>query len=237
MMRLSGSLRRHRRLVICCWLLALIPSVWLALTQSHNLTGGGFEVEGSQSLHVQHELEDHFPQQGASPLALVAAPRADATYEDMAAAVAQLEQAAQEIPSVTLAPTVTQPAPAPDRPYVVTLRLGFDNTGAVDVTRQLRTKIGVSGDQPGRTENGRVRLYVIGQGELGAAAQISTKHDVAAAERWNLPIVLIVLVMVFGSLAAAAIPLAPTGSSKAITLENGLALVRAGRFSALIGEF
>ena len=208
MMRLSGSLRRHRRLVICCWLLALIPSVWLALTQSHNLTGGGFEVEGSQSLHVQHELEDHFPQQGASPLALVAAPRADATYEDMAAAVAQLEQAAQEIPSVTLAPTVTQPAPAPDRPYVVTLRLGFDNTGAVDVTRQLRTKIGVSGDQPGRTENGRVRLYVIGQGELGAAAQISTKHDVAAAERWNLPIVLIVLVMVFGSLAAAAIPLA-----------------------------
>ena len=208
MMRLSGSLRRHRRLVIFCWLLALIPSIWLALTQSQNLTGGGFEVEGSQSLRVQHDLEDHYPQQGASPLALVAAPRADATYEDMAAAVSQLEQAAQEIPSITLAPTLTQPAPAPDRPYVVTLRLGFDNTGAVDVARQLRAKIGVSGDQPGRTENGRVRLYVIGQGELGAAAQISTKHDVAAAERWNLPIVLIVLVMVFGSLAAAAIPLA-----------------------------
>ena len=207
-MRLSGSLRRHRRLVIFCWLLALIPSIWLALTQSQNLTGGGFEVEGSQSLRVQHDLEDHYPQQGASPLALVAAPRADATYEDMAAAVSQLEQAAQEIPSITLAPTLTQPAPAPDRPYVVTLRLGFDNTGAVDVARQLRAKIGVSGDQPGRTENGRVRLYVIGQGELGAAAQISTKHDVAAAERWNLPIVLIVLVMVFGSLAAAAIPLA-----------------------------
>ena len=110
MMRLSGSLRRHRRLVICCWLLALIPSVWLALSQSQNLTGGGFEVEGSQSLRVQRDLEDHFPQQGASPLALVAAPRADATYEDMAAAVAQLERAAQEIPSVTLAPTLTQPA-------------------------------------------------------------------------------------------------------------------------------
>ncbi len=207
-MRLSGSLRRHRWLVFCCWLLALVPSVWLALTQSHNLTGGGFEVEGSQSLHVQYELEDHFPQQGASPLALVAAPRPDATYEDMSDAVAQLEKIAQEIPSITLAPNPVQPAPAPDRPYVVGLRLGFDNTGAVDVARQLRTKIGVQGDQPGRTENGRVRLYVIGQGELGAAAQTSTKRDVAAAERWNLPIVLIVLIAVFGSLAAAAIPLA-----------------------------
>ena len=207
-MRLSGSLRRHRWLVFCCWLLALVPSVWLALSQSHNLTGGGFEVEGSQSLHVQYELEDHFPQQGASPLALVAAPRPDASYEDMAAAVAQLEKAAQEVPSVSLAPNPVQPAPAPDRPYVVGLRLGFDNTGAVDVARQLRAKIGVDGDQPGRTADGRVRLYVIGQGELGAAAQNSTKHDVAAAERWNLPIVLIVLVAVFGSLAAAAIPLA-----------------------------
>jgi RND superfamily putative drug exporter len=48
MMRLSGSLRRHRWLVFTCWLLALVPSVALALTQSGNLTGGGFDVSGSQ---------------------------------------------------------------------------------------------------------------------------------------------------------------------------------------------
>ncbi len=206
-MRLSGSLRRHRRLVFCCWLLALVPSVYLALTQSHNLTGGGFEVAGSQSLHVQYELEDHYPQLGSSPLALVAAPRADANFTDMAAAVAQLEQAAREVPSVEVVPNPAQSPPAPDRPYVVSLRLGFNNTGAVDVARQLRAKVGVHGDQPGEIDNGRVRLYVIGQGALGAAAQTSTKHDIAAAERWNLPIVLVVLLAVFGSLAAAAVPL------------------------------
>ena len=207
-MRLSGSLRRHRWLVFGCWLLALIPSVVLALTASGNLTGGGFDVPGSQSLRVQHELEDHYPDQGASPLAMVAAPRADATYADMTAAVAQLEEAARQVPSLTLVPNPLQPPPAPDRPYVVSLRLDFNNTGAVDVARQLRNAIGVQGDRPGTTENGRVRLYVIGQGALGAAAQTSTKRDIAAAERWNLPIVLIVLVAVFGSLAAAAIPLA-----------------------------
>ncbi len=207
-MRLSAGLRRHRWLVFLCWLLALAPSLWLALTQSSHLTGGGFDVPGSQSLRVQYELEDHYPEQGASPLALVAAPRADATYDDMAAAVRELEAAAQQVPSVELVPSPTQPPPAPDRPYVVTLRLGFDNTGAVDVARQLRAKVGVEGDRPGTTDNGRVRLYVIGQGALGAAAQTSTKQDIAAAERWNLPIVLIILVAVFGSLTAAAIPLA-----------------------------
>ena len=207
-MRLSASLRRHRWLVFLCWLLALVPSVTLALTQSNQLTGGGFDVAGSQSLKVQYQLEDHYPQLGASPLALVAAPRADATYTDMTDAVAQLEQVARQVPSLEVVPNPTQPAPAPDRPYVVSLKLGFNNTGAVDVARQLRAKVGVNGDQPGRTANGRVKLYVIGQGALGAAAQTSTKHDIAAAERWNLPIVLMVLVAVFGSLAAAAIPLA-----------------------------
>ena len=208
MIRLSGSLRRHRRLVFGCWLLALVPSLYLTLGGSNNLTGGGFDVAGSQSLQVQREIEDHFPGQGSSPLALVAAPRADATYADMADAVAELEQAAQEVPSLSLVDNPGQPPPAPDRPYVVSLRLDFNNTGAVDVARQLRAAIGVTGDQPGQTDNGRVRLYVIGQGALGAAAQTSTRQDIAAAERWNLPIVLLILVAVFGSLAAAAVPLA-----------------------------
>ena len=208
MMRLSGSLRRHRWLVFSCWLLALLPSVYLAMTQSGQLTGGGFEVADSQSLRVQTQLKDHYAQEGSSALALVAAPRADATYDDMTAAVALLEQAARQVSSVEVLGNPNQPPPAPDRPYVVALRLGFDNSGAVDVARQLRAKIGVNDDKPGTIDSGRVRLYVIGQGALGAAAQTSTKQDIAAAERWNLPIVLMVLVAVFGSLAAAAIPLA-----------------------------
>ena len=207
MMRLSGSLRRYRWAVFAAWLLLLVPSVYLALNQSDHLTGGGFEVEGSQSLHVQRELEQYFPDQGASPLALVAAPRADASFDDMTVAVNTLERIAAEVPSVKVMPNPQQPPPQPDRPYVITLQLDFDNTGAVDVAKQLREKTGVNGERPGEIENGKVRLYVIGQGALGAAATSATKHDIAQAEQWNLPIVLIVLLAVFGSLAAAALPL------------------------------
>lgn len=207
-MRFSSNLRRFRWVVFTGWLLAVLPSLYLAATQSGHLTGGGFEVHGSQSLHVQYELEDHFPEQGASPLALVAAPRADATYRDMQDAVALLKRTAGDMPNVTVVDDTTQPAPRPDRPYVVTLRVDFDNTGAVDIAKKLRATLGVAGEHPGRIENGSVNLYVIGQGALGAAASAKTKQDISAAEQWNLPIVLIVLLAVFGSLAAAAIPLA-----------------------------
>jgi len=208
MMRLSRSLRKYRWLVFTGWLLALVPAVYLAMTQSGNLTGGGFEVAGSQSLAVHDQLGDLYHDEGASSLALVAAPRPDASYQDINDTVALLRRIAGEFPGVTEAPNTRQPAPQPDRPYVVSLRLDARNANTSDVAKQLRAKIGVKGDQSGQTANGRVRLYVIGQGALSAAAAANTKRDIAAAERWNLPIILIVLLAVFGSLAAAAIPLA-----------------------------
>lgn len=206
MMRLSRSLRKYRWLVFTGWLLALVPAVYLALTQSGNLTGGGFDVAGSQSLAVHDQLEDLYHDQGGSSLALVAAPRPDASYQDMNDAVAQLRQIAGGIPGTTEIPNPTQRPPQPDRPYVLSVRLDSRNTS--DVAKKLRTKVGIKGDQPGQTADGRVRLYVIGQGALSAAAAANTKHDIAAAEKWNLPVILIVLLAVFGSLAAAAIPLA-----------------------------
>jgi uncharacterized membrane protein YdfJ with MMPL/SSD domain len=206
MMRLSRNLRRFRWLVFTGWLLALVPAIYLALTQSGHLTGGGFDVAGSQSLRVHDQLEAQFHDQGASSLALVATPRADASYQDINDAVALLRRIAAEFPGVTEVPNPAQRPPQPDRPYVVSLRLDSRNTS--DVAKKLRQKVGIHGDQSGQTANGHVRLYVIGQGALSAAAAANTKHDIAAAERWNLPIILIVLLAVFGSLAAAAIPLA-----------------------------
>ncbi|GAB2996163.1 putative transport protein MmpL11 [Mycobacterium bourgelatii] len=207
-MRLSRNLRRFRWFVFAGWLLALVPAIYLAMTQSGNLTGGGFEVAGSQSLAVHDELVAQYPDLGASSLALVAAPRPDASYQDINDAVAELRRIAGEIPGVTEAPNPTQRQPQPDRPYVVSLRLDARNPGTSDVAKKLRQKVGIEGDRAGETTNGRVRLYVIGQGALSAAAAANTKHDIAEAEKWNLPIILIVLLAVFGSLAAAAIPLA-----------------------------
>jgi heme transporter len=219
MMRLSSNLRRFRWLVFAGWLLALIPAIYLTVSPAGHLTGGGFDVAGSQSLRVHDELEAHYPDQGTSPLALVAAPRADASYEDMNAAAAFMQKVAGQVPDVAVVPNPAQSAPEPDRPYVVSLRLdSVNSSSASDAAKKLRAKVGVQGDKPGQMQDGRVRLYVIGQGALSTAAAANTKHDIAAAERWNLPIILIVLLAVFGSLAAAAIPLALGICTVAITM-------------------
>src|SRR3984885_10269419 len=214
MMRLSSNLRRFRWLVFTGWFLALLPAIYLVMTQSGHLTGGGFDVPGSQSLRVHDQLEGHYPDQGTSPLALVAAPRADASYDDMNAAAGFLQQVAKQMTDVAVVPNPAQPSPQPDRPYVVSLRLD----SASNAAKKLRLKIGVQGERPGQMADGRVRLYVIGQGALSTAAAANTKHDIAKAEQWNFPIILIVLLAVFGSLAAAAIPLALGVCTVAITM-------------------
>ena len=219
MMRLSSNLRRFRWLVFTGWVLALIPAIYLVVTQSGHLTGGGFDVPGSQSLQVHDQLEAHYPSQGTSPLALVAAPRADASYEDMNSAATFLQQVAKQAPDVAVVDNPAQPSPQPDRPYVVSLRLDSStNASASDAAKKLRLKVGVQGERPGLMADGRVRLYVIGQGALSTAAAANTKHDIAKAEQWNFPIILIVLLAVFGSLAAAAIPLALGICTVAITM-------------------
>src|ERR1700678_3198991 len=146
MMRLSSNLRRFRWVVFTGWLLALLPAIYLTVAQSGHLTGGGFEVPGSQSLHVHDGLEAHYPDQGTSPLALVAAPRADATYEDMNAAAGFLQQVAKQTTDVAVVPNPAQPSPQPDRPYVVSLRLdSTNNASASDAAKKLRLQIGVPG--------------------------------------------------------------------------------------------
>src|ERR1700758_302881 len=150
MMRLSRSLRRFRWVVFTGWLLALVPAIYLAMTQSGNLTGGGFEVAGSQSLLVHDQLETQYHEQGASSLALVAAPRPGASYQDINDAVAQLRQIASQFPGVTEVPNPTQRPPQPDRPYVLSLRLDSRNSGTSDIAKKLRQDVGIKGEQSGQ---------------------------------------------------------------------------------------
>lgn len=207
MMRTSDYLRRYRWLTVAVWLILIVAAVGLVAGQGEKLTGGGFEVDGSQSLTVHDAMETGFRDHGASPLALVAAPRPDATVADMTAAVDYLKQVAGQIPQISVEPIPPQLTPQPDRPFVVTLRIGFDNTGATDIAKDLRKKIGVHGGQPGQIAGGRVSLYVIGQGALGAAMTEQIAGDIKQAEKWNIPVILIVLIAAFGSLAAASLPL------------------------------
>ena len=57
MIRLSGFLRRHRRAVVVAWAVIFLLAFPFAARQTEHLTGGGFDVPGSQSQAVTNSLE------------------------------------------------------------------------------------------------------------------------------------------------------------------------------------
>ena len=60
MNRLAGVLGRRRRWVVAVWVLIVLAALPFAARQTEHLTGGGFDVPGSQSQAVSTALQDEF---------------------------------------------------------------------------------------------------------------------------------------------------------------------------------
>jgi RND superfamily putative drug exporter len=208
MIRFDQFVRRHRRAVLALWLVALVAAVPFAMRQSDNLTGGGYAVPGSQSEAVRAEVERNFTRDARATLAAVVVQDGRATTAEIRGAIGALERAAADEPLVAL------PAAARDRALrragsgetlVVPLAVAVDDQDAIDVAVGLRERLGLGDDA---ATAGAVRTHLVGQGALWARMQEIAKHDVKSAEKTGFPIVALILLAVFGSAAAAALPLA-----------------------------
>ena len=210
LVRVDGVLRRHRRLAVLVWLLALVAAAPLAMRQADELTGGGFEAPASDSALVQREIEEGFPGVRGAPLAVVLVPRAGAGPGDLAAAVTEAAGPAARGEGVRVpdpAPVLEAATARPDRTVLLPVDFAGGEGAAIDVGAALRTQLGVRGDQAGSAAGGRGEVHVAGEGALWAAFQEQAKKDVSAAEARAFPVLVIVLLVAFGSLAAAALPL------------------------------
>jgi len=208
MATLAGWTRRRRRLVLLAWLVVLLVAAPFAARQSTHLTGGGFDDPHSQSAQVKRQLAS-FPGAGESNLAIVLMPRGDATRRDLAAALREAREAVAGTASATLGPVVPTPN-VPNRgagPTLVTVRVAGSDGAATDSANELRDAFGVTESAPG-SAGPRVDVAVVGQGGVWAALQAESERDVKMSETRAFPAIAIVLLAVFGSLAAALLPLA-----------------------------
>ena len=105
MIRLSGFLRRHRLVVVVAWAVVFLLAFPFAARQTEHLTGGGFDVPGSQSKAVTKSLDRDF---GADSDGIGVVLRAEpgAVPAAGAAAVARVRDAVSEVDKVTLPPAV-----------------------------------------------------------------------------------------------------------------------------------
>ena len=203
MVQLAGFLGRRRRWVLGAWVAVLVLTLPLAMRQTEHLTGGGFDVPGSQSQVVSEALEKDF---GESADGIVVLLRAEpgAGGAERAAAVDRVRTEVADLDEVTLAPGAAVRARAQlarSDTAVLPLRSERSPDELVDSAVTLREAL-----DPGTAEDG-VTPYLAGQPTIWAGMQELSKEDLAKAEASGFPIVALILLVVFGSLAAAALPL------------------------------
>jgi uncharacterized membrane protein YdfJ with MMPL/SSD domain len=204
MIRLSGFATRRRWIVIGIWAVLLVAAIPLAMKQTENLTGGGFDVPGSASEEVSTALADDYPehQNGAVSVVLEAEP--GATQAQIASATDRVADAVADVPDFTLGADALAKAReqlASDGVAVIPLDSELEPGRQNDPARDLREEL-----DPG-TANDGVTPYLAGQPAAWAGLQELSQEDLQQAERTGFPIVAIILLAVFGSLAAASLPL------------------------------
>jgi uncharacterized membrane protein YdfJ with MMPL/SSD domain len=204
MTKLAGFLGRHRRLVLVAWIATLVVALPIASHQTDHLTGGGFDVPGSQSKAVSDSLEQNFAASADGIVVLLKA-EPDSTARQRAAAVDRVRRSVAGLEGVTLLPPAARRGEAQlQRTGTTMLPLRSDRSSdmLIDSATDLRTDL-----DPGTAEGG-VTTYLAGQPTIWAGMQELSKEDLAKAEAGGFPIVALILLIVFGSLAAAVLPLA-----------------------------
>ena len=204
MTKLAGFLGRRRRLVLVAWVAVLFLALPIASHQTDHLTGGGFDVPGSQSKAVSDSLEESFGESADGIVVLLKA-EPSSTPAQRVAAVGRVRHAVAGLDGVTLAPAAVRQAQLQlQRTGETMLPLRSDRSSdlLIDSATDLRSDL-----DPGTAEGG-VTAYLAGQPTIWAGMQELSKEDLAKAEGGGFPIVALILLVVFGSLAAAALPLA-----------------------------
>jgi uncharacterized membrane protein YdfJ with MMPL/SSD domain len=198
---LERFVTRRRRLVLGIWIVLVVAAVPFASQQTKHLTAGGFEVPGSGSQAVSESLK-RFPGVQTEPLILVF----ENSKKDAAALAASIDKATAQIkgiPNVAVDPKAAAAAKAAgDQPIVLmSLSVTGGADSAVDAAADLRKNLHI-------LDNGNLALpvHLVGQQALWAGMQDVSKEDLEKAEFAGFPVVLIILLAVFGSLAAALLP-------------------------------
>ena len=178
-----------------------------AARQTEHLTGGGFDVPGSQSKAVSEALQKDFGAKADGIAVLLQGRARRRPGAARGAAVGRVRREVATIDGVTLPPAAAaRGAPrSSSATGIALLPLRSDQS----VRRADRL-----GDdparrpRPGHAPTAGVTPYLVGQPTIWAGMQEISKRDLAQAEASGFPIVALILLVVFGSLAAAALPLA-----------------------------
>ncbi|HVB64287.1 MAG TPA: MMPL family transporter, partial [Nitrolancea sp.] len=203
---------RYRWQVIFAWLLVFVASIPFLPHVSSVLAVGGFSSQGTQSARAQQILESQIP--GFSPSDLVVIyhdPQRTANSPSFIADAEKSLKLARALPHVTGETTFLQnPAQvsADGHTAYTLVHLDLPSEQAQRLVAGFR----------GAMQPTNLEVRVAGGPAFYADIETVTERDLRRAEIIAIPFALIALVLVFGSLVTAGIPLAVGGISVSCVL-------------------
>jgi RND superfamily putative drug exporter len=202
--------------VLAAWLVMFLAAMPLLAKLTGRLSQGGFEVPGSQSDEVRKALETDFGGQFTlTDLLVMNSDRLAADDPEFRGTFEQIRDALAAGPGVA---AVSDPYASPER--------AISSDG-----HTLTAVVGLSDDQDQALQHADELNEVVAKASTGfpgtalltgspvfyASFSETTTHDLERAERIALPISLLILILAFGSLVAAGMPLALALLSLAIS--------------------
>ncbi|WP_328495538.1 MMPL family transporter [Streptomyces sp. NBC_00414] len=202
--------------VIAVWLLLLALAVPFALQLEGALKTGGFSDPRGESVKAQHTLERAFDE--APNSLLVVLHSKDGSVED---AVAPAREAVRRDGVSAVTDRTTHPEWLSEDGRTTFIQVGFtsDNTTVQNLVPDLQDDVR---DAVG--EN--VDADVTGAPALDYALNVHSKEDVTRAEMIAFPVLFVVLLLVFRSVAAMVVPLLMAGVTLMLTQSIGYGMTQ-----------
>ncbi|HSC92319.1 MAG TPA: MMPL family transporter [Gaiellaceae bacterium] len=201
--RLGRWTAGHFRVVAVAWAVIAVGLGMFAPRADHALSGAGWEASGSESVDVRGLVDRHFG--GLSSHALMVVVHSDrATVGDasFAAAIGRVEQLLRASDDVA---AVVPPRPgssiSPDgHTAVVTAGAASDPTAMVAAAGELKDELGALGGED-------IEVSLTGAPGMWSDFNQANKEAMLRSELLSWPVTLAILVVAFGSLVAAGLPL------------------------------
>jgi RND superfamily putative drug exporter len=204
---------RFRWAILVAWAVLVISSAFFAPDVSGRLKGGGFEGSNSEAERVQTVMSEEF---GVSPATLIVVFDGDglsARSEEFRSAEDRALQGVRHMPEVRQVSTYGQTrdprfiSEDGEKSYaVVAFNVSIDETR--NIVEEVRSKV--------RSEG--LKTYVTGAPAVYQDLEEASNEDLKRAEKYAFPFALLILLLAFGTVVAAGVPVLIGGVSVVTTL-------------------
>ncbi|HSL01417.1 MAG TPA: MMPL family transporter [Rubrobacteraceae bacterium] len=204
---------RFRWWILALWAILLVGSAFFAPELSGRLKGGGFEGSNSDAERVQEIMSEEF---GVSPATLTVVFRGDGTparSEEFQAAERRALESVGEMDEVRYVSTY---ADTRDRRFIS--EDGEDSYAVIAFNVSIDETRGVVDEVREKVRSGTLETYVTGAPAVYQDLEAASNEDIKRAEKYAFPFALLILIVAFGSLVAAGVPVLIGGASVLTTL-------------------